>query len=114
MLLSPPSGMDRVQGLAARLGCSVAVHCEPYGRPKAAVMGGVSSLAMTLKAFGGRWDRTERVYVFASWSMLEAALAHCVAHGSDSPRVGSGAPATCHARPAMHLRLSVSEGSMKK
>lgn len=85
MLLPPPSGTDRVQGLAARLGCTVAVHCEPYGRPKAAVMGSVSSLAMTLKEFGGRWDKTERVYVFATWPILEAALAHCVAHGNDAP-----------------------------
>lgn len=84
MLLPPPSGTDRVQGLAARLGCTVAEHCEPYGQFKPALLGSLSGLALTLKEYGGRWDRVERVYVFANWPMLEAALEYCVRHKDEA------------------------------
>lgn len=84
MLLPPPNGTDRVQGLAARLGCTVADHCELYGQPKPALLGSLSGLALTLKEFGGRWDKVERVYVFASWPMLEAALEYSIRHKEEA------------------------------
>ncbi|SEK16562.1 hypothetical protein SAMN05444746_12734 [Variovorax sp. OK212] len=33
---------------------------------------------MTLREFGARWDHTDKVYFFASWALLEAALQHLV------------------------------------
>lgn len=68
MLLSPPSGTDRVQGLAARQFAQWPNTANLW-TVKPAVLGSLSGLALTLKEFGGRWDRVERVYVFANWPM---------------------------------------------
>jgi hypothetical protein len=87
MFLSSPRATDRAQALAARLGCTVGDFVEPYGAPKPALLGSLSGFAITLKEFGGRWDRTDKVYFFASWPMLEAALQHIVEAGA-GPRAG--------------------------
>lgn len=76
MFVSSPRATDRAQRLAAQLGCAVGDFMEPYGLPKPAILGSLSSVAITLKEFGGRWDRTEKVYFFANWALLEAALQH--------------------------------------
>ena len=79
MFLPPPHGIDRAQTLAARLGCVVGeLMDEQDGRAKPALLGSLMSAAKTLEEFGGRWDQAERVYVFANWPMLEAALQHVV------------------------------------
>ncbi|WPG41028.1 hypothetical protein [Variovorax sp. EBFNA2] len=78
MLLSRPSGTDRVQFLAAQLGCSVGEFSAAFGRMKPALLGSVSGHASVLAEFGGRFEQRERVYVFANWPTLEAALQHIV------------------------------------
>ncbi|CAA2109768.1 hypothetical protein [Variovorax paradoxus] len=87
MFLPSPRATERAQALAARLGCDVGDFTEPYGVPKPALLGSLSGFAVTLKEFGGRWDRTDRVYFFASWPMLEAALQH-VLEQRDRSRAG--------------------------
>ncbi|MDM0008208.1 hypothetical protein QTI51_25780 [Variovorax sp. J22G73] len=76
MFVPSPRVTDRAQRLAAQLGCTVGDLIEPYGLPKPALLGSLSAVALTLKALGGRWDRNERVYFFANWATLEAALEH--------------------------------------
>ncbi|CAA2109475.1 hypothetical protein [Variovorax paradoxus] len=78
MFVPSPRTTERAQRPAARLGFAVGDFNEPYGLPKPAVLGSLSGVSMTLKEFGGRWDRTDRVYFFASWPMLEAALEHLI------------------------------------
>lgn len=106
MLLPPSSGTDRAQGLAARLGCTVAEHCEPYGKSKPAVLGSLSGLALTLKEFGGRWDRVERVYVFANWPMLEAALEYCVRNKDEARALGEMPKGLAWRRPSSSVDWS--------
>jgi hypothetical protein len=79
MLFPVSGGAERAEALALKLGCSVASFCEPYGQVRPALLGSVGAFASTLKEFGGRWDRVDRVYFFASWPMLEAALQHVIA-----------------------------------
>lgn len=76
MFSPPPHGTDRAQTLAAKLGCAVGELEEPDGRAKPALLGSLSGIAAILEEFGGRWDQTDRVYFFANWPMLEAALQH--------------------------------------
>ncbi|MDZ4361538.1 MAG: hypothetical protein U1B84_34870 [Variovorax sp.] len=78
MLLTRPSGTDRVQSLATQLGCSVGEFSMAHGRMKPALLGSVSGHSSVLTEFGGRFDRGEQVYLFASWPTLEAALQHIV------------------------------------
>lgn len=79
MLFPVTSGAERAEALALRLGCSVASFCEPYGQVRPALLGSVGAFASTLKEFGGRWNRVDKVYFFASWPMLEAALQYVIA-----------------------------------
>jgi hypothetical protein len=78
MFVPSPHVTDRVQRLASQVGCAVGDFAEPYGAPKPALLGSLSSVAMTLREFGARWDRTDKVYFFANWALLEAALQHLV------------------------------------
>jgi hypothetical protein len=87
MFLPPPHGTDRVQALAAKLGCAVGELAGPDGGAKPALLGSLSGVAITLEEFGGRWDQTDRVYLFASWYMLEAALKHVIEE-REKPRQG--------------------------
>ncbi|MGJ7608785.1 hypothetical protein ACSFA7_30915 [Variovorax sp. LT1R20] len=86
MFLPPPQGTERVQLLAARLGCVVGELDEADGRKKPALLGSLSGFAKVLEEFGARWDQADRVYVFATWPMLEAALQH-MADGRGQSRV---------------------------
>jgi hypothetical protein len=87
MFLPPPHGTDRAQSLAARLGCAVGELQESGSRNKPALLGSVSASASILEEFGGKWDPTERVYAFANWPMLEAALQH-MAEAREKSRLG--------------------------
>ena len=87
MFHPPPHGTERAQSLAARLGCAVGEFNEPGGRAKPALLGSLAGFAKVLEEFGGRWDQPERVYFFASWPMLEAALQH-VAEEREKSRLG--------------------------
>lgn len=78
MLLPAPHGTERIEGLASRLGCTVGQLTEPHGEFRPALLGSVGSFAASLREFGGGWDPTDKVYFFASWPMLEAALRHVV------------------------------------
>lgn len=78
MFLPPPHGTDRVQALAAKLGCAVGELARSDEGAKPALLGSLSGVAATLEEFGGRWDQADRVHFFASWHMLEAALKHIV------------------------------------
>lgn len=76
MLLPPPHGTERIQSLAARLGCAAGELNDPSGLTKPALLGSLSGSAKILEEFGGTWHQVERVYLFANWPMLEAALQH--------------------------------------
>lgn len=82
MLLPPPQGTERVQSLATKLGWVVGELDQADGRKKPALLGSVSGFAKALQEFGARWDQADRVYVFATWPTLEAALQH-MADGRD-------------------------------
>lgn len=82
-----PRGTERVQALATRLGCVVGELKEPGGRAKPALLGSLSGFAKVMEEFGARWDQAEKVYFFASWPMLEAALQH-VAEAHEKSRFG--------------------------
>ncbi|MET3373443.1 hypothetical protein ABIC89_002505 [Variovorax boronicumulans] len=45
---------------------------------KPALLGSVSGHSSVLAEFGGRFEQGERVYLFANWPTLEAALQHIV------------------------------------
>ncbi len=78
MLLPPPSGSERAQALAAKLGCAVG-HCSlPSGHLQPALLGSPTSFAATLAEFGARFDDQEKLYLFANWPTMEAALQHVV------------------------------------
>jgi hypothetical protein len=79
MLLPVSNGAERAETLAAKLGCTVVCCREPQGQTKPALLGSVGTFASTLEEFGGRWDPDDKVHVFASWPMLEAALQHVIA-----------------------------------
>ena len=87
MFLHPPQSTERVQSLAAKLGCVVGELQEAGGRKKPALLGSLTGFATILGEFGGKWDEADKVYVFANWPMLEAALQH-VAEARDKPRLG--------------------------
>ncbi|MDQ0608096.1 hypothetical protein QF040_001620 [Variovorax sp. W2I14] len=76
MFIHPPKGTERAQTLAAKLGCVVGELDEAGGRAKPALLGSLSGSAKILEEFGGTWHQAERVYLFANWPMLEAALQH--------------------------------------
>ena len=76
MFLPPSQGSSRAQTLAAKLGCAIGEFEEPDGRMKPALLGSLSGFAPILEEFGGRWNQADRVYCFANWPMLEAALQH--------------------------------------
>lgn len=76
MFLPPPHGTERAQALAAKLGCVVGELHKPGDRTKAALLGSLSGFAKVLEEFGGKWDEADRIYFFANWPMLEAALQH--------------------------------------
>lgn len=78
-MLHPVSdGAERAENLAAKLGCTVVWFCEPYGPLKPALLGSFGAFASTLKEFGGRWNREDKVYFFGSWPLLEAAMRHVI------------------------------------
>jgi len=79
MLLPVTNGAERAETLAARLGCTVASFSEPQGPARPALLGSVATFAATLEEFGGRWEAGDKVHVFVSWPMLEAALQHVIA-----------------------------------
>ncbi|MDQ0044674.1 hypothetical protein [Variovorax boronicumulans] len=87
MFHPPPRGTERVQTLAAKLGCTVGELDEPGERPKPALLGSLSGASKVLEEFGGRWNPAENVYLFANWPMLEAALQH-VAEAREKSRLG--------------------------
>ena len=76
MFIHPPKGTERAQTLAAKLGCVVGELDEAGARAKPALLGSLSGSAKILEEFGGTWHQAERVYLFANWPMLEAALQH--------------------------------------
>ncbi|QFZ83534.1 hypothetical protein GFK26_12575 [Variovorax paradoxus] len=67
-----------MQFLAAQLGCSVGEFSAAFGRLKPALLGSVSGYSSVLAEFGGRFEQREKIYLFASWPNLEAALQHIV------------------------------------
>ncbi|MDP9877699.1 hypothetical protein J2W26_002004 [Variovorax boronicumulans] len=67
-----------MQSLAMQLGCSVGEFSSTFGRMKPALLGSMSAHSSVLAEFGGHFDRGEKVYLFASWPTLEAALQHIV------------------------------------
>ena len=87
MFLPPPHGTERIQSLAARLGCVVGEFNDPSSRTKPALLGSLSGSAKILEEFGGTWHQVERIYLFANWPMLEAALQH-VADARERSRSG--------------------------
>lgn len=87
MFHPPPHGTERAQALAAKLGCAVGELDGPGGRAKPALLGSFSGFATVLQEFGGVWNQAEKVYFFASWPMLEAALQH-VAEEREKSRLG--------------------------
>lgn len=78
MLLPAPTGSERAQALAAKLGCTVGEFSPSFGHMKPALLGSVAGFSATLAEFGGRFERKDRVYVFANWPTLEAALQHVI------------------------------------
>lgn len=78
MLLPASADFQRAQGLAAKLGCTVAELASSDGHLQVALLGSVARLADILLEFGARFDNDEKVYVFRNWPTLEAALRHIV------------------------------------
>ncbi len=76
MLSPPPSNSERVQSMAASLGCTVGVYAPPSGPAHPALLGSAASFSATLVEFGARFDPQEKIYLFSNWPTLEAALRH--------------------------------------
>ena len=85
MLLPAPKGSERAQALAAQIGCTVGEFSPSFGHMKPALLGSVAGFSATLAEFGGRFERRDRVYVFANWPAMEAALQHVINLAGDSP-----------------------------
>lgn len=78
MLLPAPTGSERAQALAAKLGCTVGEFSPSFGHMKPALLGSMAGFSATLAEFGGRFERRDKVYVFANWPTVEAALQHVI------------------------------------
>lgn len=78
MLHSPPSGTEKVQALAAQLGCTASEFSLDSGHRQPALLGSTKGFSTALEEFGARFDDRDKVYIFRNWPTLEAALQHVI------------------------------------
>lgn len=78
MLSPPPTGTEKVQALAAQLGCTAGEVSSPDSPALPALLGSTKGFSTALEEFGGRFDSREKVHVFRNWPTLEAALQHVI------------------------------------
>lgn len=70
----PFPAQEHAEKLARSLGCDVFEVSFANEPPRPAVKGGCFQFATLFKAFGGHWNHSRKVHVFASWDLLAASL----------------------------------------